>query len=360
MKSQHRAAMVMGCLFLLCTLSILLIPSRHGSEIPPAALWYNELTGQRSRGQALSPGDTIGIIAPASPALQEELDNELALLHAMGYKTKVGESATTDGTYLAGSDDLRARDINEFFRDDSVQAILCLRGGYGSARLLSQLDYQMIARHPKLFIGFSDITALHTALGQRSHLVTIHGPVLTSLTHDTTAYTLYQFEQGLTGTDVPGNVPMPDGIELSSLIPGTTEGRLCGGNITILASLAGTPYELRGDGGILFLEDTYESPYQLDRDLLQLYQSGLLSRVRGIVFGLFPDQDGHAAEREEYDDIIAHYASLAGKPAIKNFPAGHTEYNIFLPLGTRARLTASEDGTASLELLESPAVPRGR
>ena len=135
---------------------------------------------------SLSPGDTIGIIAPASPALQEELDDELALLHAMGYKTKVGESATTDGTYLAGSDDLRARDINEFFRDDSVQAILCLRGGYGSARLLSQLDYQMIARHPKLFIGFSDITALHTALGQRSHLVTIHGPVLTSLTHDTT------------------------------------------------------------------------------------------------------------------------------------------------------------------------------
>ena len=218
----------------------------------------------------------------------------------------------------------------------------------------------MIARHPKLFIGFSDITALHTALGQRSHLVTIHGPVLTSLTHNTTAYTLYQFEQGLTGTDVPGNVPMPDGLELSSLIPGTAEGRLCGGNITILASLAGTPYELRGDGGILFLEDTYESPYQLDRDLLQLYQSGLLSRVRGIVFGLFPDQDGHAAEREEYDDIIAHYASLAGKPAIKNFPAGHTEYNIYLPLGTRARLTDGEDGTASLELLENPAVPRDR
>ena len=98
----------------------------------------------------------------------------------------------------------------------------------------------------------------------------------------------------------------------------------------------------------------------MDRDLLQLYQSGLLSRVQGIVFGLFPDQDGHAAEREEYDDIIAHYASLAGKPAIKNFPAGHTEYNIYLPLGTRGRLTASEDGTASLELLESPAVPKGR
>lgn len=350
-KKHHRLFLGLLCALLLAGTCWYVIP-----QVMPALSWhYAAFTGRRQRGPALQPGDTIGVIAPASHALNDELPAEVALLEAMGYHVKLGASATAEGTYLAGTDAVRAKDMNDFFADDSVKAILCLRGGYGSARLLGLLDYDTIAKHPKLFIGYSDITALHTVLGERCQLVTVHGPMLTSLTHATTAYTLYQFEEGLVRTSPPGNVSLPAGDILTTLVPGTAEGRLAGGNITILASLAGTPYELKGDGAILFLEDTDESPYKLDRDLLQLYQNGLLSRVKAIVFGNFPDSDSDRNDDPELAAIIAHYAKLSGKPAIKGLPAGHTRDNMFLPLGIPARVTANADGTAQLEILESAA-----
>lgn len=305
----------------------------------------------RSAAIPLRRGDTIGILAPGTHGGMTDYTKALALIQSMGYNIKLAPSVTDDNGYLAGTDAERARDINDFFRDDSVKAILCLRGGYGSARILPLLDYQEIAKHPKLFIGFSDVTALHAALEERSRLVTVHGPMISTFRGDGySPFTLEWFEKGLAGELPVGEIPMPPEEKLRTVIPGTAEGILEGGNLTVLASLCGTPYELKGDGAILLLEDTGEDPYRVDRMLNQLYQSGLLSRVKGIVLGDFYSAAPMAGEFT-VDQVLAHYCTLAGKPVIRNIPAGHGPNNLFLPLGVRVRMTAGED-SASLEYLD--------
>lgn len=309
----------------------------------------------RSKVSPLKEGDTIGVLAPAAKGNMAEYSEAIDLLESLGYQVKLAPSVHKSAGYLAGSDEDRAKDINDFFQDDDVKAILCLRGGYGSARILPLLDYDAIAKHPKLFIGFSDITALHTALGEKAHMVTIHGPMLSSFKNfDYTAFTLYLFENGLSGSYPIGPLPMPEGKSLTTLTPGNATGLLEGGNLTVLASLCGTPYELKGNGAILFLEDVRVSPYEIDRLMEQLYQNGLLSRVSGIVYGDFGRAQTGAAEGDfTVDDIMTHYAKLAGKPAVKNFPIGHAANNLFLPMGIRATLHADENGTASITLDES-------
>ena len=227
------------------------------------------------------------------------------------------------------------------------------RGGYGSARLLDKLDYDMIAHHPKMLIGFSDITALHAAIGQRSGIVTIHGPMISSFKGDNyTAFTLYNFENGLSGSLPKGDIRLPAGKTLKTLTPGDATGIVEGGNLTVLASLCGTPYELKGNGAILLLEDTGEDPYRVDRMMEQLYQSGLLSRVSAIAYG---DFYGSSPVGEEFSihDVLAYYAKLSGKPAIEGVPVGHGPDNLFLPLGVKATIHAKEDGSAVFSYDES-------
>lgn len=304
----------------------------------------------RSRPAALRPGDTVGILAPGTHGGMTDYTKAIALIESLGYRVKLAPSVTDDNGYLAGTDEERAKDLNDFFRDDSVDAILCLRGGYGSARILPLLDYGEIAKHPKLFIGFSDVTALHAALGERSRLVTVHGPMISTFKGSGyTPYTLEWFAKGLAG-EIPAALPMPPSETLRTVIPGTAEGPLVGGNLTVLASLCGTPYELKGDGAILLLEDTGEDPYRVDRMLNQLFQSGLLSRVSGILLGDFYSAAPRAGEFT-VDEVLAHYCSLAGKPVIRNIPAGHGPNNLFLPLGVRVRITGTED-SASVEYTE--------
>ena len=198
------------------------------------------------KGRPLQPGDTIGIVAPATHSEDIALAPHLEALHAMGYKTCLAPSALHRYGYFAGTDSERAFDINEFFRDDRINAILCLNGGYGSSRILDQLDYAMIAAHPKLLIGFSDITALEAALYEKSRLVTLNGPLLITLPGS--PYSSQQFEKAVT-TSVPlGAVTMPAGRALQTMLPGKASGRLIGGNLSVVASLAGTPYELKGKG----------------------------------------------------------------------------------------------------------------
>ena len=308
----------------------------------------------RAKVAPLHAGDTIGIVAPAATGDLAQYSRSIELLKELGYQVKLAPSVMKAEGYLAGTDEERAKDINDFFADEEVKAILCLRGGYGSGRILPLLDTKEIAKHPKLFIGFSDITALHTVLGETCHMVTIHGPMLSSFKdYDYTDYTLYLFENGLSGSFPAGNLPMPKNEPLETIVPGTATGLLEGGNLTVIASLCGTPYELRGNGAVLFLEDTKVNPYEVDRMLSQLYQNGLLSRVSGIVYGEFTGRPDASANGFTMDEVLSYYARLAGKPAIRNFPAGHESNNLFLPLGVQATLTAGEDGTATLTLDES-------
>ena len=304
--------------------------------------------------QALKPGDCIGILGPATLAGNTDFSKAIEYLHKLGYRTKMAPSASAAWGYFAGTDSQRAADINDFFADDSVQAILCLRGGYGASRVLDRLDYAEIAKHPKLFIGYSDITALHAALTQYSNIVTIHGPMLTSFKAEYSDYTAKNFAEGLRNTQAPGVVPLPQGAAMQTLIPGKAEGTIIGGNLTIINSLVGTPYAIDGRGKLLFIEEVGESPYRIDRALQQLWQSGLLQQVNGIVYGEFYDCN-HDVDEGDFtlDEILTYYGRLAGVPVMKGIPAGHDKDNYFLPMGTHAVMDARQDGTAELILDEA-------
>ena len=307
----------------------------------------------RQKPRPLSHGDCIGILGPSSNAGDTDFSAAIAWLHKLGYRTKLAPSATASWGYFAGTDSQRASDINAMFADDEVQAILCLRGGYGAQRVLDRLDYAMIAGHPKLFIGYSDITALHTALGQRSGIVTIHGPMLTSFRQAAADYTAGQFTQGLTNRQAPGELRTVSGKALQTVVPGRAEGILIGGNLSLLAAMTGTAFAPDGRGAILFIEEVGEDTYRIDRMLQQLWQSGLLQQVNGIVYGEFC-KCGEDADPGDFtlDEVLAYYGRLAGVPVIKGLPAGHAPENMFLPLGVHAVLQADADGAASLHIDE--------
>ena len=355
----------------------------------------NELTAGFRKGKALKKGDCIAVTAPACFIDENDFNQTLMLLRTLGYKVKVAKSCTSADRYFAGSDKQRAEDLNDLFRDDTVDAILCLRGGYGCARILDYLDYEMIAEHPKPLIGYSDVTALHIALMQKSNLATVHGPMASSFNdvysnyvqylfqkeidreeltdrkelplngvidlkkasfEDMQAgYTLSQFQNGISSSEIIGEIELPGKEKLKTLIPGTAEGPVIGGNLTVIASLIGTEYELQADNAILFFEEVGEDAYRIDRMLQQLYQNGLFDRVCGILIGEMTNNTDD--EYGTVSEVLEEYAKLAGKPCISGVPAGHGENNMFLPLGVAARMTANEDGSARLSFLEPALEP---
>ena len=286
-------------------------------------------------GISLSPRNTIALIAPASPS-PESIAPTVEKLESLGFHTKIASSAYKRFGYLSGSDAERAADVNALFADPSVNAILCLDSGYGSARILDKLDYTMIAEHPKPLIGFSDITALHAALYEKSRLASVHGPLGVTLAN--APFSAYSW-QSLLKLLQTGTIDAP--LSLTPISYGTVEGRLIGGNLSVIASLVGTPYALQGKEAILVLEDINEPSYKVDRMLNQLWQSGLLKDVNGIVFGAFT---GSSYDKGDFttEDVLKYYATLAGKTAASGLTIGHITDNTSLPLGARATLSVTE------------------
>lgn len=307
-----------------------------------------------AKGAALKAGDTIGIVATSYYIKDDAYTKAVNYLKNAGYNVKIAPSVTARYRYYAGTDKQRAKDINDFFEDDDIDAILCLHGGNGAAGVLPYLDYDMIAQHPKLFIGYSDVTALHIALSQRSGIATVHGPMLSSFVSTVYRYTSEQFLNGLANSEPIGAVELPSGVTLKPVVEGTAEGKIIGGNLTVIASLAGTDYELQGDHNILLIEETGEYASSIDRLLRQLEMNGLFDRVDGILIGTLTDcpaTDGVTA-----DQVIISFAERIGKPCIKGLPSGHSGLNMFLPLGVMAKMTVYKNGPARLELLESAAL----
>ena len=331
-------------------------PLALAAPVSRTAETVNAETETWLKGAALRPGDTIGVVAPGSHSDLKRYAQAIRDLEKLGYRLKFGDSCDARHGYYAGTDATRAADLNRFFADDEVKAILCLRGGWGSARLLDKLDYESIARHPKQLIGYSDVTALHIALGERCRLSTVHGPMLGSFSQglDRQSYTAHGFLQGIAGGLYPGELPLPPGRRLEAVAPGEAEGVILGGNLSILVSLLGTPCEPKGEGALLLIEDVGESTYRIDRMLWQLWENGLLRRVNGILVGDMTDADKDAKEGDfRLPEVLAHYARLTGKPMIKGVPAGHGRDNAFLPLGIHSVMRANADGTASLWLDEA-------
>lgn len=299
----------------------------------------------RHKGKMLNIGSCIGIVAPAAACADFDYTPGIELLQKWGYKTKISKTLKVNEGYLAGSDELRASELNKFFADDEVDAILCFGGGYGCTRILDLLDYDLIRNNPKLLIGFSDITALHTAIGQNSRLVTIHGPMLKTLSRKPTQYTIASFCRGLRMSVPLGAFLLPKKHKLEAMYPGRAFGKLVGGNLSVIAALCGTPYELKGENSILFLEDVGEDAYAIDRMLRQLWQNGLLKDIKGLIFGDFTHCQPNKQEKYEFTikEVLQQYANLVKVPTIFNFPAGHERTNAFLPLGVNSTINIVDD-----------------
>ncbi len=302
--------------------------------------------------KALKYGDTIGVVAPASPTIEKKANLAKTQLEALGFKVKMGQSCYMNHGYLSGKDELRAKDLNHMFGDTEVDGIMCLRGGYGTIRILSQLDYDKIRCNPKVFIGYSDITTIHTAINQRCGFITFHGPMASSdLADGIDVFSKESLLKAVMQPEPMGNIQNPAGIEIQCLVAGTAEGRLIGGNLALIAATMGTPYEIDTKGKILFLEDIGEEPYSVDRMLTQLALAGKLEDAAGIILGDWNDCEPKNPEEslslmEVFEEILLPYK----KPTVLNFKIGHCTPKITVPVGANAMLDA---GQGKLYITES-------
>jgi len=281
------------------------------------------------RPPRLKAGDTIGIAAPAGPFRTDLFTQGMDILRDMGFKVQIPDAVFQREGFLAGPDEVRADVINTLFGDPDIHGILCARGGYGSTRVLPHLDWAVIRRHPKVFVGFSDITVLHCVLLDRAGLVTFHGPMGTTLAKATEA-SLSLLQRVLT-SDVPVDLKPFEGVVLNH---GEAEGKIIGGNLAMLCHLVGTPYQPSFDGCLLFIEDVTEAPYRIDRMLVQMTLAGCFDGVAGLVLGQFQDCGISA----EIHDVFMRTFGPLGIPVVAGFPIGHGEENATLPIGLRARL----------------------
>ncbi len=308
----------------------------------------------------LNHGDTIGIVAPASaPIDAKAIDRSVKVLQSLGFKVKLGKHLRKKQGFLAGSDEERLGDLMSMFRDPEVKAILCVRGGYGTARLLPLLDYEVIRANPKIFVGYSDITSLHCAFLKKANLVTFHGPMLHSdfCKKDMPDFTLQSFLNTLTQPYAAGSICKTYHGKISVLRRGKASGRLLGGNISLLCTTLGTPYQPSFKKKILFLEDLDEAPYRFDRMLTHLLNAGVLQQVAGVAVGLNRNCiDPQAKKRKQYwqtvEDVLKERLAPLKVPVVAGLPCGHVPLNATLPMGVQAEL----DGTnGDLTILE-PAV----
>ena len=287
------------------------------------------------RPPLLSEGARVALVAPAGPLRDEaDLDRAIDNVRSFGWEPIVGDNARARDGYFAGDDTRRAADLNRALSDDTIDAVWCLRGGYGTMRILDAIDFDAIARRPKPVIGYSDITALHAALAVRCDMVSYHGP--------TARAPLSAFSRAsLACALIHGGDSCGEATSARVLRGGSTQGVLGGGNLALLSALAGTPFAPRLANAILVLEDVDEAVYRVDRMLRQLLMAGLLDGVRGIVFGECsncPEAADDGARR--LDDVIGEIAEALGVPAVAGVPVGHVDDQWTLPLGAPAALDA--------------------
>ncbi|MCA1058818.1 LD-carboxypeptidase [Rossellomorea aquimaris] len=282
----------------------------------------------------LKKGDMVGVIAPASPPKMEPLQKAIRFLEELGLQVRLGKSVHEKYGYLAGEDQVRLEDIHEMFEDREVKAIFCACGGFGTGRIASRLDYELIRRNPKIFWGYSDITFLHTSIHQQTGLVTFHGPMLSSDiglddVHEASKESFQQLFQA-------GPVDYSyDKTKLETVVEGKASGSVIGGNLTLLVSTLGTPFEVDTKGKILFIEDIDEEPYKVDRMVNQLKMADKFKDAAGIIIGDFKNCIPKKRESSlTLDEVLTEHVSSAGKPVMKGFNIGHSSPNIAIPIGS--------------------------
>lgn len=305
------------------------------------------------RPQRLHSGDKIGVIAPASNIKQELLEPGTRLLQKMGFETVYSPDIFSQDLYFAGSVDRRLAELNAMLERSDIKAILCARGGYGANYLLERIDFKKFSRHPKIFMGYSDITSLLTAITDRTGLITFHGPMVAKDFAMLEAIDFPSWHNSVGGI-AEWNVST-DKAEV--LRPGRAQGRLYGGCLSMLVASLDTPFEIQTDGTILFIEDVSTRPYQIDRMLMQLRLAGKLDHVHGIVFGEMLYCTQTEGQGYTLPQVIMRVLEQFDGPVIYGVKSGHVSgRNITLPIGVQATLTA-EDGKANLRVMEAATEP---
>lgn len=300
------------------------------------------------RPARLHAGARIALIAPAGPVTEERMAASVARCEALGLAAVIGAHAHLRSGFLAGSDVERARDVMWAFTDRDIDAVWALRGGYGTMRLHTHLDFDIIAQTRKPYIGFSDNTYMHLMLARR-RLISYHGPHPGA---DFPPETEAAFLRVLFGDESAGRLPLrADDVPPGTLRSGFARGRLIGGNLSLLAATCGTPAQMDARESIVFIEEVGEPAYRVDRCFAQLAMAGALDGVRGFAFGRFSEIPDGSSEME-VEAVLHHVAESYGVPAVMNFPIGHIEHNWTIPIGVPASLDADQ---CLLELSE-PAV----
>lgn len=303
----------------------------------------------------LEAGQTVALIAPSSGLSTEQIDRAIENMKSLGLVPQLGKHARAANGFLAGTDAERVEDIHWAFSDKSIDAVWCLRGGYGLTRILPNINYDLIRRNPKLVIGYSDITAMLVAIHQKCGVVTVHAPASASVISDYgkahLVPTLFEAATKHTAENAPENAASPNPLYKTQVITqGVARGRLIGGNLSLVAAMAGTPFGLKDvRGKILFLEDVGEKPYRVDRMLTQLMQSVDMRLLAGIALGIFSECEGPEGSPTVID-VCKERLSTFKIPTVYGLSFGHIRDQFTLPLGIRAELDATN---STLTLLES-------
>jgi muramoyltetrapeptide carboxypeptidase len=308
----------------------------------------------------LKPGDTIGLVTPAGPITELQLEKTIENIEGLGFKVKFNRKRIlAKNGYLAGSDLLRADEVNLMFDNPDIDGIWCVRGGYGVARILDMLNYKVIRKNPKVLIGYSDITALHQAIYKKTGLVCFHGPVGASTFTDysrkhikdviTNPQDNYIIEYAAENANKENKIYRP-----FTITKGIAEGQLIGGNLTLVSSLVGTPYDISYDDKLVFLEDIGEKPYRIDRMITQMSLAGKFDKVKGIILGVFLNCEAKEGESSlSLKDMLIDRFQYLNIPVIYGMSFGHIDNQFTLPLGIKARLNTIEK---SITLLESSVI----
>lgn len=300
----------------------------------------------------LNKGDTIGIVSPARWLEEKSLVKTVRLLEKAGYKVKVGSAARLRENQYAGTTEDRVKELEEMFSDKEVKAIICSRGGYGAIRVTDMIDYDLIRRNPKIFVGYSDITALHSAILKSTGLTTFHGPMLISFVDTKDEFTWkHLFE--VISSNAPSEMIFPKDQQPKVLRQGNAEGQLFGGNLTLLINMIGTRFDFNTEEKILFIEDTDEKLYSIDRLLLHLKRSGKLGRIAGLIVGEVTKlSDEEIPFGKSLDEIVLDVCRDTQFPIISNFPCGHGEHQMTMPYNIMTQMLCTKN-RVSFTFLES-------
>lgn len=303
----------------------------------------------------LVKGDTVAVVAPSSGIEAAGFEKALQNLADLGFKTKIGKAARSRNGFLAGTDAERLEDLHQAFADKEVKAVWCVRGGYGASRILPGLDFKLIAKNPKILIGYSDITALHLAIYQNTNLVTFHGPTAGATFSDYAK--MHAVNVLMNPSDrykielAPENVANESNLfKTETIVKGTCRGELVGGNLSLLSALAGTPFAI-GDlkGKILFIEDVGEQPYRIDRMLTQIKQSANLRQLAGVALGIFQDCNPKDPASQSLIAVLKEQFGSLGVPVIYGLSFGHIRDQFTLPVGIKAELDTEKATITFLE-----------